>query len=96
MPLKQPNLIIFKNLPLIDSLKGGERQRLTAKADGKDKDNNKSKRQRQRQRQRRNPPSAKGADTPLKKWELTTLITTKTIKERCFSNLLPVKEKTCM
>ncbi|MDR1196109.1 MAG: hypothetical protein LBL00_06515 [Endomicrobium sp.] len=40
MPLKQPNLIIFKNLSLIDSLRGGERQLLTTKANGKDKDNN--------------------------------------------------------
>jgi hypothetical protein len=49
MPLKQPNLIIFKNLSLIDSLRGGERQlqRLTTKADGKyngkDKDKDKDK-----------------------------------------------------
>ncbi|MDR1196602.1 MAG: hypothetical protein LBL00_09045 [Endomicrobium sp.] len=32
MPLKQPNLIIFKNLSLIDSLRGGERQRQKTKA----------------------------------------------------------------
>ncbi|MDR1196398.1 MAG: hypothetical protein LBL00_07980, partial [Endomicrobium sp.] len=39
MPLKQPNLIIFKNLSLIDSLRGGERQRqrLTTKAKSKSK-----------------------------------------------------------
>jgi hypothetical protein len=66
MPLKQPNLIIFKNLSLIDSLRGGERQRLTTTTTtttANDKDNDKS----ERQRQRRNPPSAKGASTPFKK-----------------------------
>ncbi|MDR1196512.1 MAG: hypothetical protein LBL00_08570 [Endomicrobium sp.] len=47
MPLKQPNLIIFKNLSLIDSLIGGERQRqkrktkttTTTKAKDKGNDN---------------------------------------------------------
>jgi hypothetical protein len=45
MPLKQPNLIIFKNLSLIDSLRGGERRTATttttttAKAKDKGNDN---------------------------------------------------------
>jgi uncharacterized protein (DUF1800 family) len=61
MPLKQPNLIIFKNLSLIDSLRGGERQR---------------QRQRQKRKTKATTTTTtkspvRFAATPFKKWELT-------------------------